>query len=56
MRLYKSESVEAIPNNNEVITNLNKKVSNLLNNFSKINFRNISAVFFLTMCMYLKDL
>ncbi len=46
MRLYKSESVEAIPNNNEVITNLNKKVSNLLNNFSKINFRNISAVFF----------
>ncbi len=46
MRLYKSESVDAIPNNEEIINRLNEKVSNIINNFSKVNFKNISAVFF----------
>ena len=46
MRKYKLESVEALSNNEKVISRLNQKISNIINNFSEINFRNISAVFF----------
>ena len=46
LNLYKVESIEAITNTEEIISSLEKKVTNLLNNFSKINFTNISSVFF----------
>lgn len=46
MNLYKLESIEAVNNNEEIIYALEKKVTNLLNNFAKINFRKVNAVFF----------
>ena len=46
MNLYKLESVEAVNNNEKIISSLEKKVTNMLNNFAKINFRKVNAVFF----------
>ena len=46
MNLYKLESIEAVTNNEEIISNLEKKVTNLLNNFANINFKKVNAVFF----------
>ena len=46
VRSNRADSFKLIENREKKITELELKISNLLNNFSKINFKNIDAVFF----------
>lgn len=46
VRSKRADSFKLIKNREKNITKLELKITNLLNNFSKINFKNIHAVFF----------
>ena len=46
VRSNRADSFKLIENRENELTKLELKISNLLNNFSKINFKNIHAVFF----------